>query len=143
MMVGLFSSVRKVLVGYVAVSSKPAAARVTLVGGGETKDLGLTDFFPQNVLAGEYTVEIAKEGYRTESRTLSIAPRATETVQVDLVRTLATLNVVTEPVGVEVWIDGDLKITTGGSLAPDLYELVRGKGLEPSRASARTEVANL
>src|SRR3989441_801890 len=88
--VDLFNSVKKVLVGYVAVSSKPAGARVTLVGGGETKDLGLTDFFPQEVLAGEYTVEIAKEGFRTEAKTLNIAPRATETVQVDLVRTLAT-----------------------------------------------------
>jgi tetratricopeptide (TPR) repeat protein len=141
--VDLFNSVKKVLVGYVAVSSKPAGARVTLVGGGESKDLGLTDFFPQEVLAGEYTVEIAKEGFRTESKTLNIAPRATETIEVDLVRTLATLNFVTEPVEVQIWIDGDLKITTGGSLAPDLYEVVRGKGLEPSRASARTGVANL
>ena len=141
--VDLFNSVKKVLVGYLAVSSKPAGARVSLVGAGGSKDLGLTDFFPQEVLAGEYTVEIVKEGYRSETVTRSIAPRATETIQVELVRTLASLRLVTEPVGVEIWIDGELKITTGGSLAPDLYELVRGQGLEPSRASERTEVANL
>jgi len=141
--VDLFNSVKKVLVGYLAVSSKPAGARVSLVGAGGSKDLGLTDFFPQEVLAGEYTVEIVKEGYRSETVTRSIAPRATETIQVELVRTLASLRFVTEPVGVEIWIDGELKITTGGSLAPDLYELVRGQGLEPSRASERTEVANL
>src|SRR6266702_3018308 len=41
--VDLFNSVKKLLVGYVAVSSQPKGARVSLVGGGETKDLGLTD----------------------------------------------------------------------------------------------------
>jgi tetratricopeptide (TPR) repeat protein len=141
--VDLFNLVKKAIVGYVAVSSKPAGARVTLIGAGETKDLGLTDFFPQEVLAGEYTVEIAKEGYRTETRTLSIAPRATEPLTVELTRTLANVYLVTEPVGVEVWLDGELRLTTGGSLAPDLYEIVRAKGLEPSRASARAEIANL
>src|SRR5260221_14340200 len=141
--VELFNQVKKAIVGYVAVSSKPAGARVTLICAGESKDLGLTDFFPQEVLAGEYAVEIAKEGYRTETRTLSIAPRATEPLTVELTRTLANVYLVTEPVGVEVWLDGELRVTTGGSLAPDLYEIVRAKGLEPSRASARTEIANL
>src|SRR5260221_4500168 len=141
--VELFNTVKKAIVGYVAVSSKPAGARVTLIGGGESKDLGLTDFFPQEVLAGEYAVEIAKEGYRTETRTLSIAPRATEPLTVELTRTLANVYLVTEPVGVEVWLDGELRVPTGGSLAPDLYEIVRAKGLEPSRSSARAEIANL
>ncbi len=141
--VDLFNSVKKALVGYIAVSSKPAAARVTLVGPVERKDLGLTDFFPQEVLAGEYTVEIAKEGYRTETQSLSIAPRATVPLQVELQRTLANAYFVTEPAAVELWIDGELKITTGGSLTPDLFEAMRAKGLEPSRSSARTEVANL
>jgi tetratricopeptide (TPR) repeat protein len=141
--VELFNLVKKAIVGYVAVSSKPAGARVTLIGAGESKDLGLTDFFPQEVLAGEYTVEIAKEGYRTETRTLSIAARATEPLAVELTRTLANVYLVTEPVGVEVWLDGELRVTTGGSLAPDLYEIVRAKGLEPSRSSARVEIANL
>ena len=142
--VDLFNSVKRALVGYVAVSSKPAGARVTLTGAGDFKlDLGLTDFFPIEVLAGEYTVEIAKEGYRTESRPLSIAPRDTVPMEVELVRTLANVYFVTEPAGVEIWIDGEPKITTGGALAPDLYEVVRAKSLEPSRASARTEVPNL
>ena len=50
---------------------------------------------------------------------------------------------VTEPAGVEVWVDGELKATTAGSLAPELHEEVRARGLDPARASARTEVANL
>ncbi len=141
--VDLFNSVKKLLVGYLAVSSKPAGARVTLIGPAGRKELGLTDFFPQEELAGEYTVEVAREGYRTETLPLSLAPRATESLQVELVRTLASVYFVTEPAGVEVWIDGEPKVTTAGNLAPDLYEMARGKGLDPARASARAEVANL
>jgi tetratricopeptide (TPR) repeat protein len=142
--VDLFNSVKKQLVGYVAVASKPAAAKVTLIRAGDTRvELGLTDFFPLDVLAGDYVVEVAKEGYRTETRPLSLAPRATESLQFELVRTLASVFFVTEPAGVEVWIDGEPRVTTGGTLAPDLLETARARGLEPARASARTEVANL
>ena len=137
--VDYFNSVKKALVGYLAVSSSPAGARVSLNG----EFLSLTDFFPLEVLAGEYTVEIAREGYRTETRTISIAAKATETLQVDLTRTLASAFVVTEPAGVEVWLDGQLKATTSGTPGPDLVEMVRAKGLDPARASGRTELGNL
>ncbi len=142
--VDLFASVKKGLVGYLAVSSKPAGAKVRLTGSGESKlELGLTDFFPLEVLAGDYTVEIAKEGYRTETRSLGIAPRATEALQVELTRTLASTYFITEPAGVEIWVDGELRATTAGTLAPDLVETARTKALDPARASARTEVGNL
>jgi tetratricopeptide (TPR) repeat protein len=141
--VDYFNSVKKALVGYLAVTSQPAGAKVVLTGVGETRDLGLTDFFPLEVLAGDYTVEISREGYRSESRALSIAPRATETVAVDLVRVSASCFFITEPAGVEVWVDGELKTATAGSLLPEHAELARAKGLDPARASARTEIANL
>src|SRR2546425_1613605 len=137
--VDLFNSVKKALVGYLAVSSKPAGAKVTLNG----EFLSLTDFFPLEVLAGDYTVEVAREGYRTESRTVSIAPRATETLEVPLTRTSASAFFVTEPPGVEIWMDGALAVTTAGTLAPDFAAAVREKGLDPARASARTEIGGL
>ena len=137
--VDYFNSVKKALVGYLAVSSKPAGAKVTLNG----EFLSLTDFFPLEVLAGEYTVEVTREGYRTETRTLSIAPKATETLQVDLTRTSASAFVVTQPAGVEVWVDGQLRTTTTGSPGPEFVDTLREKGLDPTKASARTELANL
>jgi hypothetical protein len=137
--VDFFGSVKKALVGYLAVSSHPPGARVTL----NSEFLSLTDFFPLEVLAGEYIVEISREGYRSETRNVSVAPRATETLEVDLVRTAASAFFVTDPAGVEIWIDGELKTTTAGTIAPDLAEGIREKGLDPSRASARTEIANL
>jgi tetratricopeptide (TPR) repeat protein len=142
--VDLFNSVKKALVGYLAVSSQPQGARAVLVAGDNTRtDLGLTDFFPVEILAGEYTVEVAKEGYRTETQPLNLAPRATEALQFPLTRTLASAFFVTEPAGVEIWIDGELKGTTSGSLTPEVFEAIRARGLDPARASARTEVPNL
>ena len=142
--VGLFDSVKKALVGYLAVSSDPAGARVTLIGtNGPPVDLGITPFFPLEVLAGEYTVEVAKDGYRTESFPLSIAARATETHEATLERVRASIFIVTQPPDVEVWIDGDLRVTTSGGLAPDQYDRARGFGLDPARSSARIEIPNL
>jgi tetratricopeptide (TPR) repeat protein len=142
--VDLFNSVKKALVGYLAVSSQPQGARVVLVGGDNTRtELGLTDFFPVEVLAGEYMVEVAKEGYRTESQVVSLAPRATEALQFPLTRTLASAFFVTEPAGVEIWVDGELKGTTAGNLTPELFDAIRAKGVDPGRASARTEIAKL
>ena len=62
----------------------------------------------------------------------------------DLTRTLASAFFVTEPAGVEVWVDGELRATTGGLASPpSSTRRPAAKGLEPSRASARTEIANL
>lgn len=142
--VELFDSVKKGLVGYVAVSSQPAGAHVTLVGmTGQRLDLGLTDLFPMEVLAGDYTVEVAKEGYRTETRALSLAARDTVPLQVDLERVLASVFFVTEPPDVEIWVDGELRATTTGGLAPDFHAEAKDHGLDPARASARIEVPNL
>lgn len=137
--VDFFDAIKRELVGFLAVSSKPAGAKVTLDG----QFLSLTDFFPLEVLAGAHQVEVAREGYRTETRSITIAPRATETLEVELARTLASFFFVTEPAGVEVWVDGEPRGTTTGSLAPDLQEAARSAGIDPARASARLEVANL
>jgi tetratricopeptide (TPR) repeat protein len=137
--VDFFNNVKKAMVGYLAVSSKPPGARVTLNG----EFLSLTDFFPQEVLAGEYTVEIARDGYMTDTRSLVVGPKETVPLSVSLTRTAASLFFMTEPGGVEVWIDGTERGTTGGSLDPQFADAARGKGLDPQRASARLEVGNV
>lgn len=142
--VELFGNVKRALVGYLTVSSRPPGARVTLVGaGGARSDLGLTDFFPLEVLAGDYQVEITRSGYQTETQQVSIAAHEQKALSVDLVRVLASWFLVTQPPGVEVWVDGELRATTAGNLEPERAEEVRAKGLDPAKASARTEVGNL
>ena len=137
--VDFFTAVKRSMVGQIAVESVPPGARVTMNG----EFLALTDFFPIDVLAGEYTVEISRDGYMTETRPVVIAPKATVPLQVTLTRTAASLFVVTEPAGVEVWVDGELRATTSGALDPQLHESAREKGIDPARASARVEIANL
>ena len=134
-----FATVKKALVGQIAVSSRPAGARASLNG----EFIGLTDFFPVEVLVGEYTLEIAREGYATETRAVSIAPRAVESIEVTLARTTASCFFVTQPTGVEVWIDGQLRATTSGAPLPELAEELRAKGLDPTKTSARFEIAGL
>ncbi len=143
-LVELFDSVKRTLVGRIAVSSDPAGAQVTLVSAaGERTDLGLTDFFPIEVLAGDYAVEVSRSGYRTETRAVSIGAEATETLAVPLARVLASAYLVVEPQGVEVWVDGELRATTSGNLAPEFHDAARARGLDPSRAAARLELQNL
>jgi tetratricopeptide (TPR) repeat protein len=137
--VDFFANLKKGMVGYLAVESTPPGARVTLNG----EFLALTDFFPIEVLAGEYTVEISRDGYQTDTRPVLIAPKATVPLQVTLTRTAASLFLVTEPAGVEVWVDGQLRVTTSGALDPQLADGVREKGLDPARASSRAEITNL
>jgi hypothetical protein len=139
----LFNSLKKSLVGYLAVASRPAGAKVTVAGPTGRTEIGVTDFFPVEVLAGDYTVEVEKEGYQTETRTISIAPRGTEALNLELTRTLASAFFLTEPAGVEIWVDGVLRATTGGVLPPEMIETVRSKGLDPGKTSGRTEVGRL
>jgi tetratricopeptide (TPR) repeat protein len=135
----LFDEVKQGLVAYLAVSSEPAGARVSLNG----QFLSLTDFFPLEVIGGEYVVEVEREGYATERRTLTLAAGATESFSVSLNRIAASFFFTTEPPEVEIWVDGEHRATTGGSLSPDLHPAARAGGLDPTRASASTEVANL
>jgi tetratricopeptide (TPR) repeat protein len=142
--VELFDSLKRTLVGRLAVSSDPAGASVTLVSAaGLRSDLPLTDFFPVEVLAGDYEVQIARPGYRTETRAISIAAEATETLAVPLARVLASAFLIVEPAGTEVWVDGELRATATGNLAPEFHEAARARGLDPNRAAARMEIQNL
>jgi tetratricopeptide (TPR) repeat protein len=142
--VELFDSLKRTLVGYLAVSSEPAGAQVTLVSAaGLRTDLPLTDFFPIEVLAGEYEVQVARPGYRTETRAVNIAAEATETLAVPLARVLASAFLIVEPAGTEIWLDGELRATTAGNLAPEFHDLARARGLDPNRAAARVEIPNL
>lgn len=134
--VAFYDGVKKGMVGSLAVSSQPAGARVLLDG----ELLGVTDFFPQEVLAGEHQVEVRKDGHNPEARTVFVAARATETLQLELVRNAASAFLITDPAGVEVWVDGKLLATTDGSLDPALQPRAIEGGLDPGRASARLEI---
>lgn len=137
--VDFFKDIKSKMVGYITVQSIPQGASVSLSG----QFLSVTDFFPIEVLAGDYAVEVSKRGYRTESRPAAVVAGETQSLQFDLVRTSATGFVVTEPVGVEVLMNGVTKGVTSGALDPAYASMAAARGLDPAKASSRLELSDL
>ena len=137
--VEFFKTVKAQIIGFVTVQSVPQGATVSLGG----KPQSVTDFFPVDVVAGEYALDISKSGYRPETRKVTVAPGETLSLQFDLVRTSATGFVITEPAEVEVLIDGVSKGLTSGVLDPSLGGVAAARGLDPTKASSRLEIPDL
>jgi tetratricopeptide (TPR) repeat protein len=137
--VEFFKKLKAQLVGFVTVQSVPQGASVILNG----KPLSVTDFFPIDVVAGDYTLDISKSGYRQETRAVTVAAGETLSLQFDLVRTSATGYVITDPPDVEVLIDGVRRGTTSGLLDPALAAIAAARGLDPARSSSRLEIPDL
>lgn len=137
--VDFFKGIKAQMIGYVTVQSAPQGATVSLNG----KVLSVTDFFPLEVIAGDYTLEITKNGYRQESRPVTVTAGETLSLQFDLVRTSASGFVITEPTDVEILIDGESKGSTSGVLDPALAAIAAARGLDPAKSSSRMEIPNL
>ncbi len=137
--IDFFKSVKAQIIGFVTIQSAPQGAAVSLNG----TLLSVTDFFPLEVVAGDYTLDIIRSGYRQETRPVTVVAGETLSLQFDLVRTSATGFVITEPTDVEVWIDGIRKGSTTGVLDPALGAIAAARGLDPARASSRLEIPDL
>jgi hypothetical protein len=130
--IDFFEDLKNSLVGKIAVSSEPAGARVTV--GGDF--VGITNFFPVEVHTGMQRVEIAMEGYDSiVYDEVRILPGEVQTLDVTLVRNSAKVPIITQPPGVEVWVDGEYFDKTGGTLPPDLRSFMPS-GFDPSQLSA-------
>ena len=137
--IDFFKNVKSQIIGFVTVQSVPQGASVALSG----KVLSVTDFFPLEVVAGDYALDITKNGYRPETRPVTVAPGETLSLQFDLVRTSATGFVITEPTDVEILIDGIRKGSTTGVLDPALAAIAAARGLDPAKSSSRLEIPDL
>ncbi|MBX7185694.1 MAG: PEGA domain-containing protein [Vicinamibacteria bacterium] len=137
--IDFFKGVKSKIIGFVTVQSVPQGATVALNG----KPLSVTDFFPLEVVAGDYTLDITKNGYRPETRPVTVAAGETLSLQFDLVRTSATGYVITEPTDVEIFIDGVRKGSTTGVLDPALAAIAAARGLDPAKSSSRLEIPDL
>ncbi len=137
--IDFFKSVKTQIIGFVTIQSAPQGAAVSL----NRKLLSVTDFFPLEVVAGDYTLDIIRSGYRAETRPVTVVAGETLSLQFDLVRTSATGFVITEPTDVEVLIDGIRKGSTSGVLDPALGAIAAARGLDPARASSRLEIPDL
>ncbi len=134
--VDFFEDLKNSLIGKIAISSEPAGARVTV--GGDF--VGITNFFPVEVHTGAQRVEIILAGYEpVVYEEVRVLPGDVTTLDVALTRNSAKLPIITEPPGVEVWVDGQYIDKTGGSLPPDLRSFMPS-GFNPDNLSAPLEL---
>jgi tetratricopeptide (TPR) repeat protein len=137
--IDFFEDQKKQLIGYIAVTTDPAGARVSVNG----NFIGITNFFPVEVHTGIARIEITLEGFQSHvDENLRIEPGEITTVDLVLTRTSARVPIITDPPGVEVLVDGEVVGTTSGTLPPDLRSFMPAD-LDPTRLSAPFDLAAL
>ena len=137
--VDFFEDRKKQLIGYIAVTTEPAGARVTVNG----KFVGITNFFPMEVHTGIARVEVTLVGFESHvDEEMRIEPGEIMTLDLVLNRTSARLPVITDPPGVEILVDGEVVGATAGALPPDLRSFMPAH-LDPTRLSAPLDLASL
>jgi tetratricopeptide (TPR) repeat protein len=138
-LVDFFEDQKKQLIGYIAVTTDPAGARVTVNG----NFIGITNFFPIEVHTGVARIEVTLAGYQGYlDDNLRIEPGEITTLDLPLTRTSARLPIITDPAGVQVVVDGEVVGMTSGTLPPDLRSFMP-PDLDPSRLSSPFELSSL
>ncbi len=90
--------------GSLVVSSNIPGAQITLDG--KTDPSWVTPFTLPNLSPGYHSVAVAKEGFTTAQRTVTIEPGRALDLSVELRVPMGEVNIVTTPPGIEVAIDG-------------------------------------
>ena len=137
--VDFFEDQKKQLIGYIAVTTEPAGARVFVNG----EFIGITNFFPVEVHTGIARLEVTLVGHESYvDDELRIVPGEITTLDLTLTRTSARLPIITDPPGVEIYVDGELVGQTAGTLPPDLRSFMPAD-MDPNRLSAPFDLAAL
>jgi tetratricopeptide (TPR) repeat protein len=137
--IDFFEDQKKQLVGFIAVNSEPPGARVTVNG----EFVGITNFFPVEVHTGQAVIEVVLEGHEPVLKdAVPILPGETRTLDVTLIRNSAKLPIITQPSGVEIWVDGEQMGTTSGTLPLNLRTFIPS-GFDLDQLSTPFELAAL
>ena len=138
-LVDFFEDLKKQLIGYIAVTTEPAGARVVVNG----SFIGITNFFPIEVHTGIARIEVTLEGHEAYADDeMRIGPGEITTLDLALTRTSARLPIITDPAGVEIVVDGEVVGVTSGTLPPDLRSFMPAN-MDPNRLSAPFELGAL
>ena len=138
-LVDFFEDLKKQLIGYIAVTTEPAGARVVVNG----SFIGITNFFPIEVHTGIARIEVTLEGHEAYADDeMRIGPGEITTLNLALTRTSARLPIITDPAGVEIVVDGEVVGVTSGTLPPDLRSFMPAN-MDPNRLSAPFELGAL
>jgi formylglycine-generating enzyme required for sulfatase activity len=98
--------------GRIALSTTPAAASVTIDG----EFQGRTPLTLRLKPGRKHELTIAKPGYETVNRSLSVEADSGRKLGIDLVAQYGDVEVQSTPAGAEVWVDGDRRGVTPAKL---------------------------
>lgn len=84
------------------ITSKPAGAMVRING----KNYGLTPYTFQTTNPGKYSIQITKDHFGTEERQITLEPGNPYKMDFELSSEMGSLEFMTEPANVEIFIDG-------------------------------------
>lgn len=94
--------------GVISVSSPTSGAEVYLNGSYK----GLAPLTLGDLTPGNYKVELKKSGHDTYSKTVSIAPGSSETVEASLKEASSAVTVNSSPGGASIYVDGNYRGST-------------------------------
>lgn len=94
--------------GTIEVSSDSNGADIYIDG----NYIGITPKTISEVLAGLHTIVLKKSGYHEISKTIDVKPGQTSYISETLILQTGTISVSSNPVGAEVYLDGNYKGTT-------------------------------
>jgi formylglycine-generating enzyme required for sulfatase activity len=114
------------ITGQLKVVTTPFDARIALNG----KEYGTTPSTLRNLLVGDYTLTLAKPGYGTVTRTVTVAEGQTTEVA-ETLPTGLELTIASTPAGAQLWVDGTpagtTPVTTTLAFGNHTLRLVNGK----------------
>ncbi len=130
-----FNQKRSQLVGYLRINCSVPSPDVTA----GTLKLKKNAKGLYTVLAGDLTLKIEKENYQPVVRQVTVGVGKTVEIKAELVRTMASVTILTDPAGAQVFLDGVLMGDTKGTAPVDYLkdhsETIRELGLNPSTLS--------
>lgn len=91
-----------------SVISQPEGAEVVI----DNKPVGTTPLTLENLSEGSHQISVSLPGYETASKSLYLEPDLNDSAEFILVKNSGSLMLVTEPANVQVYVDGELRMTT-------------------------------
>lgn len=106
------------LPGELNVSSNPEGAQIQFDG--QKNAVWVTPYNLAGLTAGTHTIVISKPGFASETRSLEVKAGSKSFIAVQLAALTATVALVSDPVGAEIWMDGkDTGRTTPAQITVD------------------------
>jgi serine/threonine-protein kinase len=124
--------------GEARIASTPAGARITIGGASQAK--WVTPYTLSQLQPGKYDVSVAKAGYASQTKEITVSAGKQASIGFELVQAGATINVTSEPPGGMIYLDG--KAT--GKMTPAILNVDKGKhNIEVRKAGFGEENTNV